>query len=185
MKLEYTDRGGLVIRDITPEAWCYISQERRRAGSPYSWYFSHEVVDGAVYVADKILMCPEVLKIFDNLEKYGCMIPNDMRLLFNCIRYRAQEEIRFRIARAECEDVKSDMRQFRKILDRGCYGCNCLCVEMEGDDEFFYCIFGGKKKLAASPLCFEHGEFDPRTRQHYFGQKIYPQSGCQYLIKGE
>lgn len=191
MRFEISENGKLVLREVTDEAWEYITSEMKRLlthPNYQHWYFSRERFDGSVYVTatpaeDKT----EFMRIMD------CLI-SDFGLEFtqasvHLIRAWRRDDAYAETAsqwNAEKDAAEKQIKNLQRLLREGCNGCKHFRVEQIGDDADGYCTAGATpQKLESSLLRFEHGEWDADKKVYHPGRKYYPCSGCKYLNEGE
>lgn len=190
MRLELDGEGKLYIRDITDDAWDYITKVRRIAGDPWEWYFSKTPYNGSVrvyynpynFADDKLMGYLEELTNF-----YGLQCSAAGKLLLQSWRAICETKRDFVEVNREKRNLEDNVQHIRKILSRGCSHCANFREEQYGDDSIGCCCVQGDVRipLSTTPLCLEHGGFGTDGMWH-LGQKYYPHSGCKYLeIKGE
>lgn len=189
MRLELNQEGKLYIKDITDDAWDYITKARNLAGNPWEWYFSHEPHEGSVrvYYNPYNFADGKLLNYLDELTGfYGLQCSASEKLLLKS--WRAICEIQRNLVDVNHEKIKfeDNARYMKKILSLGCNRCGNFRQVQDGDDVIGCCLQGGiLVALSSTPLCMEHGGFGVDGLWH-FGQKFYPHGGCKYLeIEGE
>lgn len=189
MTLELDGLGKLYIRNVTPEAWDYLTQKRYEEGYPWEWYFAKALYGGdlRVYYNPNNFEDEWLLYYLDELIKnYGLKCSMATDLLLRSWRALCESGKDFREVNQEKRELEGRVRRMRGFLDRGCAGCINFCETRDGDDLVGYCIQGDDEtKLESSSFCMKHGRLGKDGLWH-FGQKYYPHSGCKFLeIKGE
>lgn len=189
MRLELDGNGRLYIREITDDAWDYITKSRKLAGDPWEWYFSKEPYEGSVRVyynsynfADENLM--GYLNELERFYEMKCGAPE--KVLLESWRQICKIQKGFTDVNRERLNLEERARLLKRFLSTGCNRCGNFREGRDGDDCVGYCSQGSiYVPLDQSPLCLAHGGFGSDGTWH-FGQKYYPHSGCKYLeIKGE
>ena len=189
MRLELDGAGKLYIRDVTNDAWGYLTEQRRKAGDPWEWYFAHAVYNGSVRVyyssynfADKELM----RHLITLIKRYGLGYNASVGLLLQSWQAMCVAQKNFAEWRKKHDALEVQTELLKAILCYGCNRCEDFCKVRDGDDMIGCCRRNGQlTRLTATPLCVEHGDRD-RYGNYYLGQKFYPTSGCKYLeMEGE
>lgn len=184
MRLELDGEGKLYIRDVTDDAWDYITKSRKLAGDPWEWYFSKAPHNGSVRVyynpynfADDRLMH----YLGQIIGFYGMKYSASVGLLLESWRAICKMQKDLTEAIREKRGIEENSRQIKRVLSYGCNRCANFRQVQEGDDIMGCCSKEGKLvPLDSTTLCMEHGCFGLDGTWHY-GQKFYPNSGCKYL----
>lgn len=189
MRLELDSEGKLYIRDITNDAWDYITKLRNLAGDPWDWYFSKTPNNGSVrvyynsynFADDKLMGYLDELIGF-----YGMQYSASVGLVLQSWRDTCARQKGFVELLRENRKLEDNIRYFRAILPSGCKRCGNFCIIRNGDDIEGYCRLDGKYiHLDYTPLSFAYGDFD-NNGVGYMGSKYFPHKGCKYLeIEGE
>ncbi len=189
MRLELDGEGKLYIRNITDDAWDYISKVRRIAGDPWEWYFSKTPYNGSVrvYYNPYNLADDHLIGYLTELkEYYGMTCSAIENLLLATWRQLCKVRRNFVEINREKLKLEDNTLHIKKILSLGCNRCGNFRQVQDGDDLVGCCSQEEKLvTLSTIPLCLERGGFGTDGMCH-LGQKYYPHSGCKYLeIEGE
>lgn len=189
MRLELSNDGKLHIRNITNDAWDYITKLRNLDGNPWEWYFSKEPYQGSVrvYYNPYNLGNSKLVRYLDELRGFFDMKCSAAEnLLLQSWHEICNVQRNFVETNREKLNLEDNARYMKKILSHGCNRCGNFRQVQDGDDLVGSCSQEEKLvTLSTIPLCLERGGFGTDGMWH-LGQKNYPHSGCKYLeIEGE